>query len=120
MSLRPASSRELPVALRAFDSLFCDVEPFGCPFQPAVAARALIYPTGPFGFDDDEFPALLGAIDDNDRQSCFVFCQRPSLEPDDGNPCVVSPLDYDTYTGPSADYVLISHVLYPPSGAWGS
>jgi hypothetical protein len=120
-------SEELPAAKKAFNMVFRSFEPFGCPFEPSVQGRLLIYEPdpwkddNPYGLNTGDLEALREAADEQDLARVFVSVVDPYDERWEYSHYVLSPLNVDSYLhpGPTDAWPIVPHAVYPPSGAWG-
>jgi hypothetical protein len=103
----------------AFGRVFAAFEPFGRSFAPTVARKLLIYETNPFGLGDDELLALMSAADNEDLACVFVCAEQPEPGQENPNLYTLSPLGVQSYRHTLEPWTIVSHAIFPPSGAWG-
>jgi hypothetical protein len=124
---RAMRGEELPIAQKAFKTVFRTFDPFGSPFEPSVHGRLLVYePDGwkadnPWGLSTGDLGVLLRVADDRDLERVFVSTVDPHDERWEESQYVLSPLSVDSYSHPGARdaWAIVPHAIYPPSGAWG-
>lgn len=107
------------LAATAFARVFAAFEPFGRSFAPTVARKLLIYETYAFGLGDEDLLALMAAADHEDLSCVFVCAEKPEPGQENPNLYTLAPLGVQSYRHTIEPWTIVSHAIFPPSGAWG-
>lgn len=103
----------------AFRQVFAATDPFGSPFQPAVSARALLYPVS-YLLDAEQFQALADvARSIGDDAICVSITEtNKRLDAPDARHWILEHWEWTEYHE-LGDVGVLENAVYSPIGQWG-